>query len=250
MFRTMAYLSVAGLVALSPSVRADDQPKDIIAKAIKAHGGDETFTKYKAGTSRGKGKIDLPGIGEVDFTQESAHMLPDKFKESIELSVMGKNIRVLVMASGDTVHLEVANMVMKLDDKAKEELKEAPYRLKVGKLVPLLKEKEFEMSLIGEDKVEDKPVVGVRVVSKGHRDISLYFDKETHLLAKMETRTIAQGTGNEVNEERIIRAYEKNKDGIPVPKKVVVKHDSKKFLEIDISEVELLEKIDESEFKK
>ena len=42
-----------------------------------------------------------------------------------------------------------------------------------------MKEKGYELSLIGEDKVEGKKVVGVRVSKKDQKDISLYFDAET-----------------------------------------------------------------------
>jgi hypothetical protein len=116
--------------------------------------------------------------------------------------------------------------------------------------VPLLKEKEYELSLIGEEKVEDKPAIGIRVVTKGKKDVNLYFDKKSNLLLKTEYRSVDPFTKNEINEERIITEYGKNKDGIPVPKKVVIKHDSKVFLELEVSDIEFLEKIDESEFKK
>ena len=42
----------------------------------------------------------------------------------------------------------------------------------------------------------------------------------------------------------------KNKDGIPFPKKVLVKHDGKTFLEAEMVESTMLEAIDEAEFKK
>jgi hypothetical protein len=67
-------LLVAALaVALVPSLsRAADEPKDVIAKAVKAHGGEEFLKKHLAHSSNEKGKIDLPGVGEVEFTSESA----------------------------------------------------------------------------------------------------------------------------------------------------------------------------------
>src|SRR5262245_19356199 len=61
-------LSAVVLVALASGVRAADDPKDIIAKAIKAHGGEEFLTKNQAGHLKSKGKITIPGIGETDFT--------------------------------------------------------------------------------------------------------------------------------------------------------------------------------------
>ena len=50
--------------------------------------------------------------------------------------------------------------------------------------------------------------------------------------------------------KRIITGYAKNADGVPVPKGIVVKKDGKKFVDAEITEMKLLEKLDESEFKK
>jgi hypothetical protein len=251
MIRSLTAFSCVVMLAVGANVRAaDDQPKDIIAKAIKAHGGEEALTKNKAGTSKGKGKINIPGAGEVEFTQDSAHMLPDKFKESIEMTIGGMSISVTTLVNGDKASIVFNGKEMDLPDVAKEALKNAGHMLKVGKLVPLLKEKEYELSLIGEDKVEGKPVIGIRITAKDKKEISAYFNKETYLLAKIEVRTNDPFTQKEITEERIIMEYMKNKDGIPVAKKLIVKHDGEKFLEMEMSEVELHEKLDESEFKK
>jgi hypothetical protein len=251
MFRSLATFSIVGILALGTAARAaDDTPKDVIIKAIKAHGGEDVLEKNKAGTSKGKGKITLPMVGEVDFTQESAHMLPDKFKESIELSIMGQNISIVTLVNGEKASLIVNGKAMDLPDVVKQALKGAGHGIKVGRLVPLIKEKHYELSLIGEEKVEGKPTIGIRVTAKDQKDINLYFDKESNLLTKVETRSIDPNTQKEINEERIILEYKKNKDGIQVPKKLLVKHDGEKFLEIEMSEVELHEKLDESEFMK
>jgi hypothetical protein len=250
MFRPFALLSAAALCSFGAALRAaDDQPKDVIARAIKAHGGEETLTKNKAGMSRGKGKITIPNLGEVEFTQETAHMLPDRFKESLEMTVAGMTIKVLTLAVGEKISIEANGKQIELQEKQKDAFKDAGHKIKVARLVPLLKEKEYELSPIGEEKVEGKPAVGVRVVSKGHGDLSLFFDKETNLLVKVEGRTAEPINGNEVKEERIIAEYQKNKDGLQVPKKVIIKHDGTTFLEIELSDVELLEKLDDSEFK-
>jgi len=244
-------LSTVGLLALGTSLRAaDDQPKDVIAKAIKAHGGEEMLTKNKAGSSKGKGKITIPGVGEVAFTQETSHMLPDKFKESIEFSINGQNISILTLVNGDKTIVEANGAAVDLDDNTKETIKDVGHLLKIGKLVALATDKGYELSLIGEDKVEDKPAIGIRVVTKGKKDVNLYFDKKTYLLVKLEYRSTDPFTKNEINEERIIAEYGKTKDGLPVPKKVIVKHDSKTFLEVELSDVQLLEKLDDSDFKK
>jgi hypothetical protein len=242
-----AALAVAVLFA--PAARAADEPKDILAKAIKAHGGAEALTKNKAARFKSKGKIDLPGVGEADFTQEVAFMVPGKFKESMELTVAGQTISVVTLVNGKAQSIEVNGKGIDLTDAMTEALKDAGQLLEIGRLVPLT-DKKYELSIIGEDTVEGKKVVGVRVASKGRKDVSLYFDKETGLLAKLEYRTVDAQSGNEIGEERIITGYNKNKAGVAIPKAAVVKRDGKKFLEVEVVEYTSLEKLDDSEFKK
>jgi hypothetical protein len=251
MFRPVALLlAVAVLPAFAPVARAADEPKDIITKAVKAHGGEEFLAKHQAGQSKSKGKLDIPGVGETDFTQETAYMLPNKFKEAVEVKVMGQTLNIVTWVNGEKVVIEANGKEIPLPDGVKESLKDVGHMLKVGRLGPILKEKGFELNIIGDDKVEGKEVVGVRVSMKGQKDISVYFDKQTHLLTKLVHRTADPMTGNEVEEERIITEYQKSKDGVPIPKKVILKRDGKKLLEAEVLETQYLEKLDDSEFKK
>ncbi len=246
-------LTVAVLVAFAPAARAaDDDPKEIVAKAIKAHGGEEFLTKHQAVQATEKGKINVPGVGEVDFTQESAYMLPDKFKHTLAFEAMNAKIRFVAMSSGDKLSVDatVNGQAADLGTNLKEAYKDVPHVLRVAHLVPLVKDRGYELSLIGEDKVDEKKVIGVRVTKKGQKDVSVYFDKETGLLAKMEYQTVDASNGKEVNEERIIKEYEKNKDGIPIPKKTHIKQDGKTIVDSETVEMKYLEKLDDSEFKK
>jgi hypothetical protein len=237
------------LLAACPGARADDdQTKAILAKAIKAHGGEEALTKYKAGQVKAKGKIEI--LGGLEFTQESSFMLPDKFKETVEMQAMGTKVRVVSGCNGSKLFIEVNGKELPVDDKIKEHLKGAAYVMKVGELVPLVKEKGFELSPLGEIKVQDRPAVGVRVSSKGHSDVSLYFDQDTGLLAKMEYRTVDQMSGKEITEERILLEYEKAANEMPMPKRALIKHDGENFMEVEVLETKLYEKLDDSEFAK
>jgi len=245
-----ALLSAVVLLGLAAAARAaDDDVKAIVTRAIKAHGGEETLTKYKAAQSKNKGKITIAGVGEVDFTQELSLMQPDKLKDVMELQIGGKTISVVTIANGDKLSIDADGKAVDINDDIKEALKDAQHMMKTARLVTLLKDKENELSLVGEVKVEDKPAVGIRVASKGHKDISLFFNKDTGLLAKVEFRAKSPMGGKEYTEERIILEYEKT-NGIPRPKKVLVKHDGEKFLEAEVVEAKFLEKLDDSEFKK
>lgn len=250
MLRSLALSAAALVVALAPPpVRAADEPKDIIAKAIKAHGGEAFLAKQKAGQIKTKGKINLPGIGETEYSQETSFMLPDKFKDAMELKVAGQTVNVLTIVNGDTVVLEANGKAIDEGKKVKAAIADVSHVMEVARMVGL-QDKGYELSPIGEDKIEGQKVVGVRVSKKGQKDVSLYFDQGTGLLAKVEFRTTDQATGNEVTEERFPSDYAKNADGVAVPKKIVVKRDGKTFIEAEVLETKHFEKLDDSEFKK
>jgi hypothetical protein len=154
--------------------------------------------------------------------------------------------------NGDKFWINVNGMDIPLDDKFKDEVKEQVYQEKVGSLV-FLRDKEkgkgIELSPLGEVKVEGRPAVGVRLASKGHRDINMYFDKTTGLLAKTEARVLDFMSQQEVTEEKIFTDY-KEKEGLPRPNKVLMNRDGKKFLELEFTEIKLLDKLDDSTFAK
>ena len=71
----MASFVAAALFGWAAVGRADTPAEEILAGAIKAHGGEEAQTKFKAGQTKAKGKIELiPGpafnLLEVNLTIE------------------------------------------------------------------------------------------------------------------------------------------------------------------------------------
>jgi hypothetical protein len=243
----MGCLTIALVLGTSSISRAQDEPKAILEKAIKAHGGAEKLNRLKAVQAKSKGNIQL--FGGLDFTQEMTTSFDGKFKEVMNLEANGQKINVVTLYNGQKGALTLNGKEQELPEKVLEELKEASYAIKAARLVPLLTDPMYTLSALGEVKVNDKPAVGVKVSSKGHRDISLYFDKDTGLLAKTESRKLDGQTMQEVDEERIVTEYQ-DVDGQKAAKKLVVNHDGKKFMELEVSDIKFLDKVDDSEFQK
>src|SRR5262249_10769329 len=141
--------------------QAQDEARGILDKAIKANGGEETLRKHKAGQMKGKGSIEL--AGGLAFTSEVTYLMPDKIKESIELEVNGQKINVVTVFNGEKVSFKVNGQEMKADDKILAEIKEVGHLVQVSRLVAL-KDKAYELTPLGEAKVEGKAAVGLRVV--------------------------------------------------------------------------------------
>jgi len=244
MRRVFVSACVAGLLLGFAADGRADEATDILDKAIKAHGGAEKLAKLKAVRTKTKGTLEV--AGGLDFTQEVVVQLPDKFKETMDLNVMGNEVKVVTLLNKEKGSIHVNGKEQPLDDKVKAELKEASHAAQVGQLLPL-KKPPFTLTVLGELKVRDKPAVGLKVSAKGFRDIDVWFDKETGRIAKVERRVYDTMSGQEVTEERFVLEYQ-DFNGQPVAKKVSMNRDGKKFLELEVTDVKFPESIDESEF--
>jgi hypothetical protein len=244
MRKSLTVLTFGAMLLWAGGARADEA-RAIVEKAVKAHGGEEFLTKHKAGQVTTKGKLEL--LGGLEFTQEATFSMPDKFKEVMNMEVMGQKVQVISVFNGEKASIEANGKAIEITDDIKAALKEAGHAMKVARLVPILKEKEFELSGLGEVEVEGKKAVGVRVSSKGHKDVNLFFDKKSGLLVKTESRTVDPTSGQEVAEERIILEYDTSGKA-PYGKRVMVKRDGAKFAEVEVISAKQLESIDDNEF--
>jgi len=245
MRKVLSSALVACLILLGTSARADDAAKAILEKAIKAHGGAEKLAKERILQTKAKGALEL--FGGVNFTQETVSAA-GKFKETMELSVNGQNLTVVTAFDGKEGWITINGQNAPVQDQVLDELKEAGYARRLGKF-DFLNDKAFELSSLGETKLDGKTLVGVKVAHKDHKDVRLFFDKETGLLSRIERKGFDGMTNQEVDEERIIKEYQEA-DGTKVPKKVLINRDGKKFVEVEVEEVKVLDKVDDNTFTK
>jgi hypothetical protein len=229
---------------VSPAFAVDPDVQKILDKAIEAHGGKEKLDKFRAIQAKTKGKLEL--MGGLDFTQE-VFAYDGKFKEIMHLDAMGQKVTVTTVFNGKDAWINLNGTEIPTNDKIMEALKEASYgaSLRLTKLGG----KDFQVTALGESKVESKPVVGIKISSKGHKDVNMYFYKDTGLTAKVEKRTVDPMSGQELDEERLVLEYQ-DTDGMKTAKKVVVNRDGKKFIALEVLETKLAEKFDASEFAK
>lgn len=242
---SLSVVAACLLLLGSSSAWAQEQPRAILDKAIQAHGGTEKLTRFQAGQLKTKGKIEL--LGGLEFTQEMSYQLPNRFKESMEIEIAGQKASIVTVYDGQKGWLKVDGKLQDLDEKLLGELKEIAHLMRVSRLVGLVEDKNCKLSALGEIKVAGRAAVGVKIECKGFRDINLYFDKQNGLMVKAERRALDPTTGQEVSEERIITEYSKV-DGVQSPRKLTVYRDGQKFMEAEVTEVKILEKLDPATF--
>jgi hypothetical protein len=202
--------------------------------------------KDKSAIVKGKMKINQMGGLEASF---EAFASDSKFKQVLELSINGMNINQTVGYDGKEMWISVGGqVVMTVTGKDLDPIKDAVHAEKVVELV-LLQDKGLELAIIGDSKLGDQELVGIRVSKKEHKDVSLFFDKKTGLLAKMEYRNLDFQTKQEVNEERVVRDYKKV-DGQMRPSRVTIIRDGNNYVDMEITEVKIVDKLEDSTFAK
>jgi hypothetical protein len=250
MRRIAGVAGIVTLLAVAAPVRADDDAKlrEVVAKAIKAHGGGDNLKKLQGSATKTKGKFYGFGDG-VDYTGETSIQLPDRLHLEISSKFNDQDFKFAQVVNRDKGWFKLGDNTT---DMTKEMLEEAREQLNVANVTHLvvLTGKEYKLSPLGDLKVGDHQTVGVRAEREGYRPVSLFFDKESGLLVKSETRgKDLQRGGEEYTAETLYGDYKKVQD-LLVAHKVSVKRDGKRFVEGETTDVKLSEKLDDNVFAK
>jgi hypothetical protein len=233
------------IVCLTGPVRAQDDARAVVAKAIKAQGGEEKLSKIRAGRSKLKGTL-FEGGAEFPVTGEETFALPNRIR--IVLTLKTRKLNLVEVIDGDKGWISINGQVTDASPVDLARMKQQLYLSRVIWLTPLLQDNAFELSMLKEAKAGDRTLLGVKVASKGQTDVKLYFDKETNLLVRIEYLTKNNKGGDVTHEDNFSDFAEVS--GIKVPKKTVAFQDGKKLMEMEVTETEFPESIPAKEFSK
>ncbi len=251
--RKMLLPALVGLLLLPASLARADNPRTVIEKAIKAHGGAEKLSRLKAVRSKAKGTIDAKAKGTIDlgadtpFTLETVWSWPDKLKNTITLEAGKRKYTRVETVAGDDSWVREDGKTVPMSAAKRDELRAQAHLHSLLRLTPLLRDPRYKLSALAETQIDGGLAAGVRVACPGERDVSLYFDVETGRLVKLALRRYDDLTRKEVLQEEYFRAYE-DRDGLPTATKQIWHRDGKKEVEMTFSEVRYPQRIDADEF--
>jgi hypothetical protein len=232
-------------LSLSRADEAADM-KALIEKGVKSLGGEEKLAKMKGSTIKAKGKFYGFGDG-IDFTSTTSTFLPDKLRNDIEGDSNGMKFSFTQVYNDGKGWGTMGGDAEALNE---DQVKEVKQNLYIANLTRLhtLGSKDLTLKSLGDSKVGDVEVHGIKVTSKDQRDVSLFLDKKTGLLLKLETVVKNMG-GEEEKEERLFADY-KDHDGLKSPNKITINRSDKKYVEQEASDVKFSEKLEDSLFAK
>jgi hypothetical protein len=240
--RRIQTIGIIIVLALAGPVRADDkEARQILDRAIKAHGGAAALTRA-AQIKRTDRGTQVVLARQVPFTSEVIRSLPDKWRLTVETG----GAKIIQVLNGNKGWSSDGGPAVALLEGAVNELRNEAYIAWLATLVPLTKP-GYTLSSLPESKVSGEPAVGIKAVRKGDRDVRLYFLKRNGLLARIDVRTRVAGL--EVDKEYQFSQY-KEFDGVRLPTRHIELLNGKKFAEYTISDVTFPTKLDPKTFEK
>lgn len=239
-------LTLAAIVlTTSPAFAQAPTARDVLKKAVQAHGGADVLNKYTAGTSKMKGKLLLGGF-EFPFSGSLAFAVPGKVHLTIEAEAMGQKMTVQQIINGEKVVQLENGKQTRISDTMRQELQNSPAIQEMSLLTPLLDEKKYTLELGKDVEVDGKPAHVVIVKGKNRKEVTLSFDVKTGYLVKMSRKAL-NPMEMEVTEDSVFTDF-RNTAGMIVPMKFTVDHDGRPFMAVEVTEYKPLEKLDDKAF--
>lgn len=233
-----------GLVMTAVTARADDsaEARMLIEKAIRAQGGEAILAKNPVITVKKKGTFhgwhEMPPFS---YTEESVSQGPNRLSDFVDGNVWFHKFRMGTIITGNKGWAKVNDHTQKLNEEDLAELQEEAYADWVATLVPL-KDKAFTLAPVRAVIIDKRPALGIRVSSKDHRDVKLFFDQETRLLVMIETR-MKMADGKEYIMETFLSDY-KSVQGIKQAMKIGIKRNGEPHQDYKVIQYTLAETAD------
>lgn len=245
---TCCLLAAAWMLAAANSIHAEDAAaKAVLDKAVKALGGEAKLTKAETYIRKAKGTITFNG-NDSSVTLESTIQGLDRARNDFEGQFGDNKVKGTAVLNGDKGWRKFNDNLMELDANALANEKRGLYLLVVpARIVPIFG-KGFQYASDGEEKIDKKAAVKVKITAPDGKDFTISFDKESGLPVKVVAR-VAGIQGQEFTQETIYSDY-KDVDGIKRPMKVSAKRDGQSFMEQEVNEFKVLDKVDPKTFEK
>jgi hypothetical protein len=235
---------VCGL-ASSARAQNDAGTKAILDKAAKALGGEEKLNAVKAFTWKGKGKLNLMG-NESDITVETIVQGLDHYRRVLEGEIAGQQRKVIIVLNGAKGWRKFDNQGGELEGDPLANEKRVLYLTETPITLAPLRDPKFKVEPAGDEKVGDKPAAVLKVTGPDGKDFKIYFDKESGLPVKQVAKVLGL-QGEEVTEETTYADY-KDMAGIKKATRLEVKRDGDKWIDQEITEFKILDKVDPKTF--
>lgn len=242
------WLGTAFLARAEPPAKA----KELLNKAITAHGGTEVMEKLCTASWKGRGLIYRDGKEDkpLPFFGEWTAALPDKYRYTYGFKAGGGTFPVTTGIMGDKGWrtLRSNRGAEDLPETHFKEDREEAHALYVTRLTPLLGT-EYQLTTLPVIQRDNRFILGLKVDRKGYRPITLFFDRQKGYLTYMDRKVIEVETGKEVTQETSYLNF-KQMGKATLAQSITVRQGKKLAMELELDSVTPRSEIPDKEFQK
>ena len=214
--------------------------KEIVAAAVKAHGGLENLTAVKNAVSESNSTVTTPA-GKADMQVKFVHLYPDKLRQDVE-TPQGKMSYVF---DGDSVYLVSSMGTQPLPPEISKSFNDSVFRENIPLLINLA-QNAIPVQFSGTEEVQSNPATVLLVKQPSGVMLKIYVSEQTNLVVKYVFSETEQGVT--LNKEAIFSEY-RDVDGVKMPYHIVQNVNGNHFIENRISSIKFNTEIDETLFE-
>lgn len=218
--------------------------RQLLDGSIVALGGEKRLSAPHALTGQSKGTLSLDAAQEIrnQFTVQGLDQMKWETQIGTGSIQLGLNKSSLWIASNNG----------RGNDAPKEMIlafRRGFAALRIAETLVDLRGKDWKLSCLGELKIDDTPAIGLKASRRGEPDLDLWFDAKTRLPLKVELRLQKPGESAEMTLSAVLRDYRKSGER-QFFGKMTVYHDGTKVLEVERSDVKVVDRLDDTTFDK
>lgn len=223
---------------------ANDDAATIVAKAMRAHGGETAVSRWKCGYVKYKtnGWFIPAQFGEV-IVEDTFH-LPGHFRREARGGVNENKKHMVSIVNQGKTWTTINNGPAVPTDNSFAERAEHPFADAVR--LSLLTDKDTRLTKLGTTTINGKTVVGIRGKAGDLLQIDFYFDVQTGRLRKI-TKKVTDAAGRSTIANTTLDDY-REFQGIPFPTRMVGTLNGNPFLDNVVLELKFADSFDESVF--
>jgi len=239
-------VTVAAVIAANPHRARAEDAQAVLDKALKALGG-EKLANLKAYSQKTKGTISFDG-NDSEFTGTGTFEGITKARSEFEGNFGGNTVKGVTVINGDDGWRKFGDFESEIDP---DGLKAEKHRISLQLLTTLvapLKKEPFKVETAGEEAIDGKPAVGLKVSGPNGKDFTVWFDKESGLPVRVVSK-VTGFMGEEFTQEITLADY-KDFGGIKKATKITSKRDGVKFVDEEITEFKALDTVPDETFQK
>jgi hypothetical protein len=230
---------------VAPAHAAEADTSAIVDKAIKAVGGEERLARAKVLSWKTKGTITF-GENTTEVSMSTIAQGFDRARAEVEGDFNGRVAQRITVLNDDKAWIKFGDNITELNTDVLAHTKRMIYLQVIPTTLVGLKGNGFKIESLPDESVDDAPADVIQVTAPDGKDFKLLFDKKTSLPVKLVAKVV--GANNQEMMQEVKYSAFKDFDGIKRATKVQSKRDGMPFLDAEITEFKVLEKVDPDTF--